>query len=113
MKAAGKKRARQCGSKDTSASLKLPDKKQHFDNSQLHIEKIPSKKGTSKPGKKSEDLTIDNGGRHEIEVRYQDGMWYRGWLSSVNVITGKWIVRFCDNDETTEANFPDKDVNQN
>ena len=53
---------------------------------------MPSKKGASKPGKKSEDLTIDNGRRHEVEVQYQDGMWYRDWLSSVNVITGKWMM---------------------
>ena len=37
-------------------------------------------------------------------------MWYRGWLSSINVITGKWIVPFYDDDETTKVNFPDKDV---
>ena len=55
MKAAGKRRARQCGSKDTSASLGPPDKKQHFNNSQLHKEKIQSKKGASQPGKKSEE----------------------------------------------------------
>ena len=24
---------------------------------------------------------MDNGGRHEVEVRYHDGVWYKGWLS--------------------------------
>ena len=39
-----------------------------------------------------------------------DGVWYRGWLSSYNFETGKWIVKFYDDDETTEVTFPDKDV---
>ena len=57
-----------------------------------------------------ENLVIDNGRRHEEEVRYHDGVWYRGWLSTVNLITGKWVVRFYDDDEMTGVNFPDKDV---
>ena len=57
-----------------------------------------------------ENLVIGNGGRHEEKVRYHDRVWYRGWLSTVNLITGKWVVRFYDDDETTEVNFPDKDV---
>jgi len=74
--------------------LGLPNKKQHFDNSQLHKDKISSKKGPSKPGRRNENLVIDIGGSHEVEFRYQDGKWYRGWLSTVNNIMGKWIVHF-------------------
>ena len=83
--------------KDSAASWGQPDKKQHFDNSQQ--QKIT----------KNENLVIDNGGRHEVEVRYHDGIWYRGWLSTVNLITGKWVVRFYNN-ETTKVNVPDKYV---
>jgi len=90
--------------------LGIPDKKQHCDNNYVHKDKIPSKKGPSKPVRGNENLLIDNGGRHEVEVRYQDGKWHRGRLSTVNVITGKWIVRFYDDDETTEVTFPDKDM---
>ena len=49
MKAAVKRKARQCGSKDSAASLGPPDKKQHFDNSQ---QQKRTKKGQSKPGRK-------------------------------------------------------------
>ena len=45
-----------------------------------------------------------------MEVLYADGVWYRGWLSSYNFETGKWIVQFYDDNETTEVTFPDKDV---
>ena len=93
-----------CG-KDSSANLGPPDKKQHFENSQLHKDKISSKKGPSKLGKSNKNMVIDNGGRHEVEVRYQDGKQDRGWRSTVNIITGKWIVRFYDDDETNRSKF--------
>ena len=48
--------------------------------------------------------------QQEVEVLYADGMWYRGWLSSFNFQTGKWIVKFYDDNETTEVNFPDEEV---
>ena len=46
--------------------------------------------------------------QQEVEVLYADGTWYRGWLSSFNFQTGKWIVKFYDDNETTEVNFPDE-----
>ena len=45
-----------------------------------------------------------------VEVLYEDGLWYKGWLSSVNFSTGKWIIKFYDDDDTTETSFPDKEV---
>ena len=48
--------------------------------------------------------------RKVVEVLYSDGIWYKGWLSSFNVNTGKWVVQFYDDDETTEVSFPDKEV---
>ena len=48
--------------------------------------------------------------RKEVEVLYEDGEWYHGWLSNFNFATGKWKVQFYDDDETTEVKFPDKDV---
>ena len=42
---------------------------------------------------------------------YSDGLWYKGWLSSFNFETEKWVVMFYDDDETTEVSFPaDKEV---
>ena len=87
-----------------------PDKKQHFDNAQLHKAKAKDKKGDSKTDNKDGKIDMDNASRHEVEVWYQDGVWYKGWLSTFNCSTGKWIVKFYDDDETTEVNFPDKDV---
>ena len=45
-----------------------------------------------------------------VEVLYSDGLWYKGWLSSFNFETGKLVVMFYDDDETTEVSFPDKEV---
>ena len=45
-----------------------------------------------------------------VEVLYSVGLWYKGWLSSSNFETGKWIVMFYDNDKATEVSFPDKEV---
>ena len=88
-------------------SLGPPDKKQHFDNGKVHKTKAQSKKGQPKEGK---NVDVDNGGRHEVEIRCCDGVWYKGWLSNFNCSTGKWTVKFYDDDETTEVCFPDKDV---
>ena len=80
MKAAYKRKARQVAVKDSTASLGPPDKKQHFDNSHGEVNKPKSqtKKGQSKTGNKGGQIDIDNGGRHEVEVRYHDGVLYKG-----------------------------------
>jgi len=109
MKAACKRRARQYASNDSTASLGPPDKKQHFETTKSQPAKKAQRKQDSKTGKGVE-LDLDNGRKHDVEVRYNDGVWYRGWLSTFNTVSGKWIVKFYDDDETTEVNFPDKDV---
>ena len=43
--------------------------------------------------------------RKEVEVLYEDGEWYHGWLSDFNFATGKWKVQFYNDDETTEVNL--------
>ena len=45
--------------------------------------------------------------RKNVEVLYDDGKWYRGWLDSFNL---RWVVKFQDDNETAEVLFPDKDV---
>ena len=37
-------------------------------------------------------------------------VWYKGCLLTFNCSTGKWTVKFYNDDETTEAYFPDRDV---
>ena len=68
MKAACKRRERQFAIKDSTASLGPPDKKQHFDNSQVHNAKAQTNKGKSKIGNKGGKIDMDNGGKHEVEV---------------------------------------------
>ena len=58
-------------------------------------------------------MKIDENGceKREVEVLYADGVWYRGWQClPITLKTGKWIVQFYDDDETTEVTFPDKEV---
>ena len=43
----------------------------------------------------------------DVDVLYDDGIWYRGKVSSFNVNTGKWKMVFYDDGETTEVAFPD------
>ena len=45
-----------------------------------------------------------------VEELYDDGKWYRGWLDSFKFETGRWVVKFQDDNETAEVLFPDKDV---
>ena len=92
------KRKRCVSVTDKSASFGPPDKIQHFD-------------GISHPsGKISKVDGKNEGEKKDVEVLYSDGVWYRGWLSSYNFETGKWIVRFYDDNETTEVSFPDAEV---
>ena len=82
---------------DSTASLGPPDKKQHFDNhGKVNKVKEKTKKGQSKTASTGGIVDVDNGGRHEVEVRYHNGVWYKGWF---NCSTGKWIVKFYDDDE--------------
>jgi len=68
MKAACKRREQQFTIKYITASLGLPDKKQHFDNSQVPNAKAQTNKGKSKIGNKGGKIDMANEGRHEVEV---------------------------------------------
>jgi len=61
---------------DKECSFGPPDKKQHF---ALDKKKL---------GKKKECNKSNGTENSEVEVWYDDGNWYRGWLSSFNFITG-------------------------
>ena len=93
---------------DQNAEFGPPDKREHFmDVTGTSDSESPPPKKKSKNSKNNEP-TIEK--RRDVEVLYDNNIWYRGWLSSFNFETGKWIVKFYDDDDTTEVNFPDKDV---
>ena len=101
------KRKRQEKNSDKNACFGPPDKHQHFTNNDDDDFEKPS---SSKRRKTNCSTNKNNINRREVEVLYADGVWYKGWLSSYNFETGKWIVEFYDDNETTEVNFPDDEV---
>ena len=68
----------------------------------------PPKK--SRKGKERAPKSKNPDARKNVEVLYDDGKWYRGWLDSFNFKTGRWVVKFDDDNETAEVLFPVKDV---
>ena len=60
--------------------------------------------------KKRKSRSINKSSRKEVEVLYSDGVWYKGWLGDYNFETGKWVVHFYEDNETTEVNSPDDEV---
>ena len=87
-------------SQDSCAQYGPPDKSYHLD--------LPA---SSKKLKLTSDISLCSPimGR-EVEVLYDDEIWYRGKVISFNTKTGKWTVLFYDDNETTEVAFPDNDV---
>ena len=94
------KRKRHSKIVDKDASYGPPDKSEHFIGSD---EDLPNPKRNQIGQQCNKD-------RKEVEVLYSDGVWYRGWLDEYNFETGKWIVNFYEDSETTEVNFPDDEV---
>ena len=45
-----------------------------------------------------------------VEVRYDDGIWYKGTLVNFDVFNGQWKIEFDDDDEEAFVKYPDKDV---
>ena len=76
-------------------SLGPPDKAQHFTNDEFIPPPKRSRKGKERVAKsvpKSKKNVENPNERKNVEVYYDDGKWYRGWLDSFNFQTGKWIV---------------------
>lgn len=61
------------------------------------------------PTKKKRAMSFSGIGQR-VEVKYDDGVWYKGTLVSFDVVSGKWKVNFDDDEETTSVKFPDEDV---
>lgn len=64
------------------------------------------------PKKRKSSSTISSSsplGR-DVEVLYDDHIWYRGKITSFNVKVGKWNVLFYEDNETTDVTFLDEKV---
>ena len=46
----------------------------------------------------------------EVDVKYSDGVWYRGRITAFDEKTAKWTVYFASDGETTDFSLPDPDV---
>ena len=45
-----------------------------------------------------------------VEVKYDDGVWYKGTLIEFHKKANKWIAQFDMDGEKTSIKFPDEDV---
>ena len=45
-----------------------------------------------------------------VEVRYDDGVWYKGTLVNFDISSGQWKVESDDDEEETLVKSPDADV---
>ena len=59
---------------------------------------------------KSSPKSKNPDGCKNVEVLYDDGKWYWGWLDSINFQIRKWIIKLYDDSDTAGALFPDKYV---
>ena len=89
---------------DKKASYGPPDKSEHFLGRRFRWF------AQTKERKVDQQSTNKSSAKKEVEVLYSDGVWYRGWLGDYNIETGKWVVHFYEDNETTEVNFPDDEV---
>ena len=60
--------------------------------------------------RKSPMHAVFSGIGQRVEVRYDDGVWYKGTLVNFDVLSGQWKVEFDDDDEEALVKFPDEDV---
>jgi len=101
---------------DRDSEYGPPDKAQHFceDDDFSPLPKTKPVHKQSRNGKervtKSSPKPKNPDVRKNVEVLYDDGKWYWGWLDSFNFQIGKWIVKFYDDSENAEVLFPDRDV---
>ncbi len=65
-----------------------------------------SRKGTK--GKQKAKKISGTGKR--VEVKYDDGVWYKGTLTDFDITTGQWEVEFDKDEGTASISFPDEDV---
>ena len=60
--------------------------------------------------KKKTSSAVFSGIGQRVEVRYDDGVWYKGTLVNFDISSGQWKVEFDDDDEEAFVKLPDEDV---
>lgn len=107
-----RQRAQQMDS-DEDAQFGPPDKRSNFNKSRKRRIDFDSDSDVVPPGGKGKGKskkTTFKGIGQRVEVRYSDGVWYKGTLVDFNVKTGSWVAKFDADSEATTIKFPDKDV---
>ena len=101
-----------CGSSSKKVTCKKAPKKRCFyvDSSDSDSGTSVSSKSKSSKKKNTSNATVFSGSGQRVEVKYDDGVWYKGTLVNFDVSSGQWKVEFDDDDEETFVKFPDKDV---
>ena len=108
-------------SSDAKAEYGPPDKrisfagtgssKSSYTSSKKHSYYIDSSDSESETmPKKTCTQPVFSGIGQRVEVKYDDGIWYKGTLVSFEVSSGEWRVKFDVDDEEALVIFPDKDV---
>ena len=102
---------------DQDAQFGPPDKRSNFNKSRkcrIDLDSESDLVPLVRKGKgncKSNKITgTFKGIGQRVQVRYNDGVWYKGALIEFNTKTGDWMARFDVDDEVTTIKFPDKDV---
>lgn len=103
-----------CGSstkKQVQCTTTKAKKRQHYyvDSSESDSDTIVLSQ-TIKKKKASTQSAAFVGIGQRVEVRYDDGVWYKGTLANFDISSGQWKVEFDDDDEETFVKFPDADV---
>ena len=95
---------------DEEAQFGPPDKRSNFNKSRKRCIDFDSDSDVGGKGKGKSKKTAFKGIGQCVEVRYSDGVWYKGTLIDFNVKTGSWVAKFDADNEATTIKFPDKDV---
>ncbi len=97
---------------DSGADFSPPDKRAHFLEKSSPYQDSSLRQKTQVNTKGKDRINNFSGIGQRVEVKYDDGVWYKGTLTDFDITTGQWKVEFDedDDDDTTTVNFPDEDV---
>ena len=89
--------------------MKAPKKRHHYvdsSDSDSDVNVLPKL-----IKKKKISSAVFSGIGQRFEVRYDDGVWYKGTLVNFDISSAQWKVEFDDDDDKeTFVIFPDEDV---
>ena len=96
-----------CSSSTNKGHTKAVKKRVHYVDSS---DSDSDTKVLPKSKKKKTKSPVFSGIGQRVEVKYDDGVWYKGTLVNFDISSGQWQVKFDDDDEETLVKVPDKDV---